>query len=256
MEIPTLTHAITRTPCTRFAAGITTAELGVPDYERMCTQHQAYIDTLTHLGLTVENLPPEEHFPDAHFVEDTAVVTPDVAVITNPGAAPRRGEEQTIAPILAKHRKIVTITAPGTVDGGDVLMVGKHFFIGLSQRTNAQGAAQLGAVLEAYGNTWTTVPVAAGLHFKSSVNLIGEDTLLVTEEFAGHTALKRYKLVVLDQDEEYAGNTLLINSTLIMPAGFPKTQAKLKQTGLDIVELDMSETRKMDGGLTCLSLRF
>ncbi|MCP4116124.1 MAG: amidinotransferase [Desulfobacteraceae bacterium] len=248
--------AITRIPCKNFDRGITTAGLGAPDYELMLDQHKAYIETLENLGLDVEILEAENDFPDAHFVEDTAVVTPDVAVITNPGADARKGEEVTIEAALSKYRPVEKIKEPGAVDGGDVLMVGTHFFIGLSDRTNAEGAAQLGKTLEKYGNTWDTVPVAAGLHFKSSVNYVGKNTLLVTKEFASRKELQGYELIVLKEGEEYAGNTLIINETLIMPAGYPDTKAKLEKLGMNIVELETSETRKMDGGLTCLSLRF
>ncbi|WP_035245926.1 dimethylarginine dimethylaminohydrolase family protein [Desulfogranum mediterraneum] len=250
------TKAITRTPCSRFSQGLTTSSLGAPDHALMLRQHALYLETLERLGVKVENLPAEEAFPDAHFVEDTAVVTPEVAIITNPGAESRRGETATIAPVLARYRSIEQIETPGTVDGGDVLMAGDHFFIGLSERTNPEGAAQLGAILERYGKSWQTVEVAAGLHFKSSVNLVAEQTLLVSEDFAEHPALVDYERIVLDRDEEYAGNTLLVNGTLIMPAGFPKTREKLAALEMEIVELEMTETRKMDGGLTCLSLRF
>ena len=131
-----------------------------------------------------------------------------------------------------------------------------HFFIGISDRTNRKGAEQLGAIVEKHGYTWTPVPVAAGLHFKSSVNYVGKNTLLVTEDFKDRPELSDHDLMVLEPDEAYAGNTFLINGTLITPSGYPKTKARLESLGLDIVELDTSETRKMDGGLTCLSLRF
>ncbi|VVS95173.1 amidinotransferase [Desulfoluna spongiiphila] len=248
--------AIVRIPCRNFAKGITTQSLGAPDYDTMLAQHTTYTETLKSLGLTVEVLEAEEAYPDAHFVEDTAVVFPEAAVITNPGADARKGEEVTIEKALAAHRPIEKITAPGTVDGGDILMVGRHFFIGVSDRTNDEGAAQLGAIVTRHGYTWSAVPVAAGLHFKSSVNYVGKNTLLVTETFQDRSELEGYTLLVLDPEEEYAGNTLLINDTLIMPKGYPKTRAKLEALELPIVEIDTSETRKMDGGLTCLSLRF
>ena len=250
------THAIVRKPGDDFARGITTSNLGTPHYELMIKQHEVYIEALRSLGLELIVLEALPDYPDAYFVEDTAVVTPDVAIITNPGVEDRRGEEDTIERALATYRKTVRIHAPGTVDGGDVLMVGAHFFIGISERTNEEGATQLGCIFEEYGYTWATVCVEAGLHLKSSVNYIGKNTLLVTEKFAGRDEFKGYDTIIVEKTEEYAANTLLINNSLITPKGFPNTIKKLESTGFDIIELDVSEVRKMDGGLTCMSLRF
>jgi len=249
-------HAIARKPGANFGDGLTTSDLGAPDYKRMTAQHDAYVSILEELGLKVFVLEPESAFPDAHFVEDTAVVTPDIAVITNPGAQARQGEEKTIAPVLADFRTIAHIEPPGTLDGGDVLMVGSHFFIGISERTNRQGAEQLGHILEGFNNTWTAVDVGKGLHLKSGVNHVGGDTLLLTEAFSRMAAFQGYDKIVLDPKETYAGNTLWINDQLLMPKGFPDTLAKLDKLGLPVRVLDMSEVQKMDGGLTCLSIRF
>ena len=251
------THAVTRKPCRNFARGLTTTVSSEPaDYGLMARQHEAYLEALSAAGLEVVVLDPQPDYPDAHFVEDTAVVTPDVAVITIPGADARQGEEESIVPVLAEFRKITRIQAPGTVDGGDVLQVGNHFFIGISQRTNQEGAVQLGRILQAYGNTWTTVSVGAGLHFKSSVNYVGKNTLLVASNFTAKEQLKKYDQIVLDSPESYAANTLLVNQHLLMPAGYPKTRKQLETLDLKIIELEVSEVRKMDGGLTCMSLRF
>ncbi len=250
------THAVTRKPEPNFGQGITTSNLGPPDYDLMLRQHAAYVRALQAAGLAVDELAALSGYPDAHFVEDVAVATPDVAVITRPGAPARQGEEETLAPALAQYRPIARIEAPGTLDGGDVLMVGTHFFIGLSERTNRAGAEQLGRILEKYGNTWTAVPVAAGLHFKSSVNYVGRNTLLVTADFADRAELAGYEKIVVDPEESYAANTLWVNGRLIMPQGYPQTKQKLAAWGADIIELDVSEACKMDGGLTCMSLRF
>jgi dimethylargininase len=250
------THAITRKPGKNFARGITTSDLETPNYKLMVKQHGAYIQALKSLGLEVIVLDPEPDFPDAYFVEDTAVVTPDVAVITNPGAEDRKGEEDTIEPLLSKHRKTICIQPPGTLDGGDVLMVDTHFFIGISERSNMEGAEQLGRILEKYGNTWAAVPVNSGLHLKSCVNFVGNKTLLITEDVADLNEFKGFYKIILNKEEEPAANTLLINDCLIIPKGFPDTRNKLETLGLDIIELDVSEARKMDGGLTCMSIRF
>lgn len=250
------THAIVRKPGANCAYGLTTAELGEPDLDLILEQHRAYTTALSALGLQVIVLEAEPDYPDAYFCEDAAVVTPDVAVITNPGAASRRGEVETIEPVLAEYRPTVCIRSPGTVDGGDVLMVGQHFLIGISDRTNRAGADQLGQILESYGYTWTTVLVGEGLHLKSSINCIGHSTLLVTNEFAERGEIRMFDRVVVDDDESYAANTLWVNDCLLTPRGFPKTRRQLEDRGLAVVELDVSEMRKMDGGLTCLSLRF
>lgn len=250
------TKAITRKPCPNFGQGITTSNLGAPIYARMQALHKAYIAALQDAGLTVIELAGLPAYPDAYFVEDVAVVTPDVAVIARPGAPARRGEEIAMEPVLAQHRPIARIEAPGTLDGGDVLMVGTHFFIGISERTNQAGAENLGNILEQYGNTWTAVLIADGLHFKSDVNYVGGNTLLVTEAFAGRPELSRYDQIVVDVDESYAANVLWVNGRILMPRGFPKTKEKLRELGADIIELDTNEAQKMDGGLTCMSLRF
>ncbi len=248
--------AIIRKPAKTFARGLSTSNLGSPDYDLILKQHGAYVEALRFIGLDVIELEEEPVYPDAHFVEDTAVVTPDVAVITNPGALPRRGEEDSIAPVLAKYRRTAQIEAPATVDGGDVLMVGKHFFIGISERTNKAGAGQLGNILENCGNTWEPIAVGAGLHLKSSINFVGNKTLIAVEDFANLAEFKNYDKIIVDPTEKYAANTLWINDHLLIPKGFPDTRRKLSSLGLEIIELDMSEVRKMDGGLTCLSLRF
>ena len=250
------THAITRLPGENFSEGLTTANLGRPSYPVILQQHHAYRQALLSLGLDVIVLPAEPAYPDAYFVEDPAIITPSVAVITRPGAPSRRGEESTLEPILEYYRPLDHIHPPGTLDGGDVLMVGNHFFIGLSERTNAEGASQLAALLADAGLTSEVVPVAGGLHLKSGVNYVGKNTLLITLGLADHPAFTNYEKILLDTDEEYSANTLWVNDTLLMPKGFPKTHTRLSQLGMRIIELDVSEVQKMDGGLTCMSLRF
>ena len=254
--LPAFKFAITRKPGKTFDRGITTSDLGAPSYDLALKQHTAYIDTLKSIGLDVIELEPLPDYPDAHFVEDTVVVTPEIAIIANPGAPSRRGEEKSIAEALKQYRPVEYIQSPGMVDGGDVLMMGNHFFIGISERTNHQGANQIGKILKKHGKTVSTIPVGAGLHFKSSVNCAAANTLLMTREFKDHDAFNGYSQILVDSEESYAANTLWVNNHLIMPGGFPGTKAKLEHLGLPIFELDVSEMRKMDGGLTCLSIRF
>jgi dimethylargininase len=221
----------------------------------MVVQHRTYVETLRSLGLTVTVLEPLAAYPDAYFVEDVAVVTTEVAIITRPGAPSRQGETTAMVPVLAQFRPLAHIEPPGTLEGGDVLQIGRRFLIGLSERTNQAGAEQLGRLLERYGCPWVTVPLPAGLHLKSSITYIGHNTVLVTAELANNPALSPYRLVIIDADEAYAANCLLVNDHLIIPQGFPKLRRQLAGLGRSIVELDVSEARKMDGGLTCMSLR-
>jgi dimethylargininase len=248
--------AITRKPNKDFTKGITTSDLGKPNYELMLEQHKTYIEILKSLGLKVIELEALNDFPDAHFVEDAAVVVPKIAIITRPGAESRRGEEVSIETELVKYKTIERIKEPGTLDGGDILIVDKKVFIGLSDRTNQSGANQLSDILIKHGYESELIKVEEGLHLKSDVNYIGNNTLLVTEKYFSHPVFENYKKIIVDTNEAYAANSLLINDKLIVPKGFPKTKKRLYQAGFDLIEIEMSESQKMDGGLTCLSLRF
>ena len=246
--------AILRRPGRNFAEGITTANLGKPDFEKALEQHSAYCDALTACGLELIVLEADERYPDGCFVEDTAIVTSEVAVITRPGAESRMGEEAEISEILSEFRKIETVKLPGTLDGGDVLRVENHFFIGISGRTNRDGARQLSAMLSKYGYTASETEVGSGLHLKSGIAYLGKGNFITVEGFskmAGSSGI-----IISDQEESYSANCLPVNDFLLIPGGFPKSKKKIVELGYIIIELDMSEFRKMDGGLTCLSLLF
>lgn len=250
------TRAILRTPGPDCGRGLTTAALDPPDHERLIQQHDAYRDTLERLGLACMVLEPLPGCPDAYFVEDAAIVTDELAIITRPGAASRRGESATIERALEGIRPLARIEAPGTVDGGDILFADKHCFIGVSARTNEAGAAQLAEHLSHVGIESTRVRVPSGLHLKSSVNYLENGRMLLTDAFADEPAFAHFEHIMIDADEAYAANTLWINGTLLMPAGYPKLQHRLETLGGPVKTLDMSEAAKMDGGLSCLSLRF
>lgn len=249
-------YAITRLPGENFASGLTTSTLGTPSYPLVIEQHAAYVETLRGLGLEVSVLPPLPSHPDAYFVEDPAIITSKVAVINRLGAPQRQGEEVSLAAVLAQYRPLERIFYPGSVDGGDVLMVGEHFFIGISERTNRLGAEQLGNILARHGHTFELVPVGAGLHLKSSVNWLGDERLIITHALADYPGFQRFEKLLVEAEEEYAANTLWVNGTLLYPAGFPRTREQLEKLGSPLIELEVSEVRKMDGGLTCMSLRF
>jgi len=249
-------RAITRTPSEEMVNGITSAGLGKPDYQLALKQHSAYCQTLRDLGLDVTVLAPEPGFPDCCFVEDTAVVCDHVAVIAPLGAPSRQGEQKTIEPVLAKYRPVEHVKLPASFEGGDVLQVEDTFFVGLSERTNQAGAEALCAAVSSHGYTCNTIECGPSLHFKTDVNYIGEGTLLVSPYFKDSPELTAFNRIVVDDDEAYARNCLYVNGTIIVPAGFPKILAILKVMGMKVVVLDVSEFMKLDGGLTCLSLRF
>lgn len=249
-------HAIVRTPGSNFADGITTVTWAErPSFERLMLQHEAYVAALRGAGLVVETLATLDGHPDAYFVEDVAVVVPELAIITRPGALARRGEVEHIVDALAARRSVVRIESPATLDGGDVLVADQRVFVGLSGRTNEAGVGSLRTLLEPHGYVVEAIPVAAGLHLKSSVNLVGPNTLVLTRSFAARAELADFEQIVVDEAEAYAANTLWVNDHLLVAAGFPKLAKTLRDRGFEVIELDMSEVAKMDGGLSCLSLR-
>ncbi|QJB56509.1 arginine deiminase family protein [Pseudodesulfovibrio sp. zrk46] len=250
------TKAITRRPSEEMVDGITTADLGKPDFALALKQHDAYCQTLSDLGLDVTILDAEPGYPDCCFVEDTAIVCEHIAVIAPLGAPSRQGEQETIEPVLAKFKPIDHVAAPALFEGGDVLQVEKTFYVGLSARTNQAGADALGAAVAPHGYDYKVMDCGPSLHFKTDVNYIGNNTLLVSPFFAEAADLDGFERIVVEDDEAYARNCLFINGTVIVPDGFPKTLAKVEALGQPVVVLDMSEFRKLDGGLTCLSLRF
>jgi dimethylargininase len=250
------TKAIVRPPGPEFSNGITTASLGIPDYELALEQHARYCEALEACGLELILLESDPARPDCPFVEDTAVVTEQLAVIARPGAERRRGEEAAVAEILSTHRQIERIESPGTLDGGDVLQVGKRFFVGLSDRTNFEGARQIGSILTRHGYSVMVIPVGEMLHLKSGVNHAGGDALVITGGLSKLSAFSSFDLVRVPDDEAYAANCLYANGRLFIAAGFPRALAAFERLGSEIIQLDVSEFRKMDGGLTCLSIRF
>ena len=255
-----LTKAIVRAPSANFAAGWTTVDLGKPHYNVAMRQHAAYCEALQSCGLTLIGLPPDERHPDSTFVEDTAIVTSRGAVITRPGAPSRLGETDAIRPELVKHySKLETIVAPGTVDGGDVCEAGEYFFIGISQRTNEAGAAQLARILESFGYGSSLIDIRGLsniLHLKSGMAWVGDNRLVVIDALSRLKEFSTYELVHVNFVEEYAANCLFLNSRILVPAGFPVLKRQLEDLSYPTIALEMSEFQKMDGGLSCLSLRF
>ena len=254
------TYALTRFPAKTYSDGITTADLGKPDLDLTIKQHQAYCQALSDAGANVISQPAAPDFPDSVFVEDAAVVTKDFAVITRPGAESRRGEILLIEPALQPYfDQIYHITTPSILDGGDICQAEKHFFIGISDRTNPVGAKQLANILQQnnYTSSEVNIQSAGGLlHLKSGMAYLGENTMLLDERLAEHPSFTEYRKLIVPSNETYAGNCLRFNDVVFVPKGFPKTENLIRQAGFKIVVLDTSEYRKMDGGLSCLSLRW
>lgn len=237
--------------------GLSSAGLGAPDYSTALRQHRDYIDALRRCGLQVTILPPDEAFPDSTFVEDAALLTPHCAVITRPGAPSRRRETVAMRTALSGfYDQLQLIEAPGTLEGGDVMMVGRHFFIGLSQRTNKAGAEQLIGILERHGMTGSVVELEEVLHLKTGVSYLENNCLLACGEFPGKPEFKQYQILQVTPNEAYAANSLWLNGSVLVPAGNPCTSALISAAGFPVIEVDVSEFRKLDGGLSCLSLRF
>ncbi len=253
-------NVIVRRPCKAMVEGISSApELGKPDYELALKQHDAYIEALKTCGVEVTVLPADERYPDSCFVEDPAVITKKCAIITNPGADSRRGEAELILPAVRKFfsdDKIEYIKSPGTLEGGDVMMVGDHFYVGRSARTNAEGIRQFISILEKHGLSGSEVTLNEVLHLKTGINYIEDNNMLVSGEFIEKPEFDKYNKIVIPEEEAYAANCIWVNDKLIVPEGFPTVLAKVKEAGYEVILVDTSEYRKLDGGLSCLSLRF
>ena len=258
MKTTLFTKAIVRRPAQSLVNGLTDhPELGHPDYALALRQHDAYIAALERCGLAVEVLPAWEEHPDSCFVEDVAVCTRKFALVTRPGAASRAGEIAGIQAVLARYfRTIEHIEAPGTLEGGDVMMVGDSFYIGLSARTNADGAAQFIAHLARHGYKGQTVTMPPTLHLKTGTSYMEDGILLVDQAFARYQEFSGFDRIHVVPEETYAANCLRVNDFVIVPSGHHETLGALQAKGLATIQLDMSEYRKIDGGLSCLSLRF
>jgi len=237
--------------------GITTANLGKPDFGKALEQHQKYVEALEQCGLQVKVLEGDSRFPDSVFIEDVALCTPSCAIITNPGAVSRNGEIGEMLEVLAGfYQEIEEIRSPGTLEGGDVMMVGDYYYIGLSERTNQKGAAQLMSILEKYGMRGSKVPLKQVLHLKTRVSYLEQNNLLVCGEFINYPEFGKFNRIEVPAQEAYAANSLWINGTLLVPKGFPETRSKIEIAGYPVIVVDVSEFQKLDGGLSCLSLRF
>lgn len=249
--------AITREP----AAELGSCELSyVPrtavDAALALRQHRAYQRALATLGCRVLTLEAEPEMPDAVFVEDVAVVLDEVAVMTRPGAASRRGEGMAVSELLMRYRPLRHIEPPGTLDGGDVLRIGRTLYVGRSARSNDDGIAQLAVAVDGFGYRVQPVAMRGCLHLKSAVTALDDATVLVQPEWVDVDAFASYRRIEVDPGEAHAANVLRLAGGIVMPSGFPRTQARIAEAGFDAVAVDMSELQKLEGAVTCCSLVF
>ena len=233
---------------------LTHLERTVIDAQRAARQHRDYTQALQALGCTLEWLPPLPHCPDGVFVEDTAMVLPEIAVVTRPGATSRRGETASVAATLGQRARVSLIAEPGCLEGGDVLHIGRTQHVGASGRTNAAGIAQLAALLHPCGYRVAQVSLAGCLHLKSACSFIPPDVLLVNPQWVDPAIFGPLHVIAVDEREPHAANTLTIGSTTLVSAAYPHTHRRLEAAGIGTRVVDVSELHKAEGGLTCMSL--
>lgn len=252
-------RAITRKPGKSIVGGLRAEDIGTPDLGRMLEAHAAYVATLRSTGAEVVELPALEEYPDAVFVEDTMLCLPELAITMRPGAPTRMGEVAEMRPAIAAvyGDRIAEITAPGTIEGGDILVTGREILVGLSARTNRLGVAQLTDIVREYGYALRLVETPAGvLHFKTDCGLLAPETILSTRRLAVSGCFEGYEVLLVPDGEEAASNCIRFNNLVVMAAGFPRTAEMLAAHGYEVVQIDNIECAKLDGGMSCLSLRF
>ncbi|HRQ21968.1 MAG TPA: arginine deiminase family protein [Anaerolineales bacterium] len=250
-----MTIAITRKVSRRFdECEITHIERTPIDLDIARAQHDEYVRALANVGCQVIELPEEPDLPDSVFVEDTAFILPEAAVITRPGADSRKPETESIANALAPHRPLLHVTEPATVDGGDVLVLGKKIFIGLSTRSTLQAVEQLNDLLGKYGYTVHGIELTDCLHLKTAVTRVDDKTLLINKHWVDSSHFDGFDLIDVDASEPYAANCLPINGQILYPTTFPATQRMLEERGYHIVNVNLDELAKAEGAVTCCSL--
>ncbi|MCT8330985.1 dimethylarginine dimethylaminohydrolase family protein [Albidovulum sediminis] len=252
------TRAITRRPGESVTHGLRAVDTGAPDLGLMLKHHADYVAALRAAGAEVVELPPLEPFPDALFVEDTALCLPEGAVLMRPGAPSRAGEVAEMAPVIrGLFAEVREIRGPGTIEGGDILFTPREVLVGQSARTNAAGIAELRAILADWGRSLREIRVPDGvLHFKTDCSLLDGQTILATGRLAQSGCFDGYRVILTAPGEEAAANAIRYNDVVLMAAGFPETAESLRKAGYRVQEIGNSECAKLDGGMSCLSLRF
>ena len=255
MDMQGMRLALTRAVSPRIAECVVTYhQREAIDAALATAQHARYEQYLRERGLRVISLPAEADLPDSVFVEDTAVVVDEIAVLARPRLEPRRREVPSVAAALAPHRPLVELSGDATLEGGDVLSIGRTLYVGLSTRTNAEGIAQLAAALRSFGYDVRIVTVGDCLHLKSAVTYLGDNTLLANAAWADLTAFAGYAVIEVAPEEPGAANALLLDGEVLLPASFPRTRALIEERGFRVHGIDVSELQKAEAGVTCCSI--
>ena len=251
-------RAVTRRPAASIVDGLRAEDTGRPDLQGMLAAHDAYVAALRRTGAEVIVLDPLEAYPDAQFVEDTALCLPQGAILMRPGAPSRAGEVAEMAPTLrALYEDVREIKGPGHVEGGDILVTGKEILVGRSDRTDAEGVAELAGIASDWGHSLREVFTPDGvLHFKTDCSLMDGDTILSTKRLDASGCFDGYRVLHVPEGEEAAANAIRFNNLVLMADGFPRTAEMLDKAGYEVVQIDNRDCAKLDGGMSCLSLRF
>lgn len=253
MTTQAITHALVRTPGESYAQALSSTQARI-DVALARKQHAEYCEVLRATGLRVEMLPPAEEFPDSCFMQDPALIVNDVAVKCRMGAPTRAGEPRLIENWLTSHFVVEEITAPGTLEGGDVLMTPEVIFVGESARTNAAGIARLKEIFERREIRIEPIRVEKYLHLLSAATYVGNNTLLALDDYAEHPAFKGFDILLVSKEDAYAADALGVGENVVLPAGFPRVEKELHARGFKVLATPMSEFEKADGGVTCLAL--
>jgi dimethylargininase len=251
------THAVTRAPGAAVTQGLRDVDTGTPDLRLFQAHHAAYIAALRATGAEVTELPALDAFPDGVFVEDTALCLPEGAVILRPGAPSRLGEAAAMAPTLTQHYGEVLAIESGFIEGGDILVTEREILVGRSARTDGDGIAELTRLVAPWGYSVRELQTPPGvLHFKTDCSLLDEETILATPRLAASGCFEGYWVILTAEGEEAAANSIRFNDVVLIPEGFPATAGTLAKAGYDLREIPNTEAAKLDGGMSCLSLRF
>lgn len=251
------THAVTRAPGAAVTQGLRDVDTGTPDLPLFQAHHAAYIAALRATGAEVTELPALDAFPDGVFVEDTALCLPEGAVILRPGAPSRLGEAAAMAPTLTQHYGEVLAIESGFIEGGDILVTEREILVSRSARTDGDGIAELTRLVAPWGYSVRELQTPPGvLHFKTDCSLLDEETILATPRLAASGCFEGYWVILTAEGEEAAANSIRFNDVVLIPEGFPATAGTLTKAGYDLREIPNTEAAKLDGGMSCLSLRF